>query len=718
MTVLNSIIPGRVLNRGINDRSIPEYEDALRTYPLHMPIVQVVTPKGPVSDTTNWIPIDDFEKIYGDIFTPNTPYYNPVSQLILAMQANRQSTIGVRRLVANKKMSSVVLSAFIQRKEVTDYARGVDGNFKYDDEGERIVLSTIAEGLSVVIREDPEAGKHDVGEMKVRTIKGAKAGDPDTLVYPMFEFLAGIGSDYNNNGLTLGNRDSKVDWLSVTDFVNRTGVFPYQIRQFTDNTATGIRTFVRSKNNADTVQFSLFDAYLDNSKYGPELAVQEYTGANINRPVQLRAAPFNDIHVYKDNLELICQLMYACESKVNNSLLDKGPLSYRQMNPFGCVNHTGSPYHAIEYPDTMPWDLTQAFKAKYGLDPFYIDEGVPHTAAGPSDITDPFNVINTKKLPLSVLQGWNITNSLLREDLYAFINSLEMVNTVRNRVSFYYDVGFQQPVKDLLVDLLGARQDIFLAYDLDIWNAGKPQILSPIDQRLSQANRLVRRYKESETWGTATCRVFINTIQAKVVDETSALYFSGNIDFAYVMAGFAGNINGILYAAKAPDHGAQRIMRYMHSPLVEFDTDDNSATYFDKGAVVVRPYDDGRSFRPGIPTVYTNVDSVLKDFTNVFGCICVEKLLQDRFNLVCGDSQIGPENYAAVVKDGGERDVRDRLGGIVKNVRIDCSYNEKVQGGRAVLNTVAHVSFDKANYMMTLDLYSYNAQDGIPGSDS
>lgn len=710
MTVFSQIVPGKVLNRGVNDRSIPDYDVSPATYPLHLPILQVITPKGPLGQGTHWIPTSDFISIYGDITDHKSPFYSPMALLLSQLSKGGQASIGVRRLSANDKVSRIPVSLFVQQKLVEDYKRDPHGQFELNADGERTVIGKFEKGLSVTLRPDYELLENEVGSSKMRTIKGAKEGDPDTLVYPLFEMLAGVGEEYNQNGAVIGSRTSVLDWRTVGEFVKRTGVFPFFMRQFIDTKSTGTRRFVKTKGNQDTVQFTLFKTEDNGVDYSIQDAINQYTGGNLNRPVTLRPAPFGQVFVYDDNITEVAQMMYMVEKPNNINLIDKGAYSFQQMNPFGCVDHNGQPYYAIETDDTTRWDMMSAMKARGGISPFYDNDGKLHSSARKTEMKDPLGLLANVVLPITVQQGWDILNALTEVDMKEYLDSDEIQNVTVNRHSMFWDIGYKQPVKDAMIPIIG-RKDIFLQGDATIWEPGIPTPLQQVYSRLATMNNQLRNVGESEYWGTATMRSSINLFEAKVIDEATGWYFSGNLDLAFVYARFAGAANGLLSSANSPDHGVNRQLQTMHSPTIRFENDENSARNFDLGGVTIRPYDVEQLFRPALPTVYGNADSVLKDQVTAFLCVCIEKIAQDEWNVVCGDTSLSAESYSALVKDGIERKCRDRLGGLVRQVIVDATYNEASPGGRAIMNTVVHAYFNKGKYMMTLDLFAYNEAD-------
>lgn len=741
MTIFNQIVAGKVNNRGINDKSIPDYDVAYPVYPLHCPVISLPTPKGELASEkgTQWINTADFTRIFGNVSDHKKPYYNPSALLIQQLGRGGQSVIGVRRLSANNELSRVAISAFVQKITVTDYERDISGQFKRNAEGEKIASGKTFEGINVVLRPDPAAKTVGYGKLVHRTIPGtstagdipgtdygtlgipgapgmriAMEGDPtsvrDTEVYPLFELAAGVGDYYNASGMNMGVSNNTLNWRAISAFVKSTGVFPFDLKMFTD-LETGTRAYAKTTDKREIAQFTLFDTELSDVQYSIKRAIGMFTNTNANRKSIATPAPFKEAFVYSSEIESLCMLMYVVEKPANTSLVEVGDRHYQQMNPLTCTNHNGSPYYAITTDDTVAWDLSGAIKSEGGVNPFYTKDGKMVDGVTAETISDPFNLLSQVVTPISPAQAWQTTNKLMAADLLAYVNGTEVKNYTRNRQSVFWDVGYSKEVKDIATELVASRKDIFVFGDATVWEPGKANDLGSIYSRFASLTAAFRMRPESEQWGTPALRASINLIEAKLTNEKTAGFFSGNLDLAFIFARFAGNLNGNIIAAFSPDHADNRILTTMHTPNIEFEEDEVANDNFEGGGITLRPYDVEQLFRPSLNTILMNADSVLKDAVTAFLCVCIEKICQDEWNVVCGDTTISAASYAALVKDGAERKCRDRLGGMVRNIVIDTSYDEGQPGNRAVMNCVAHAWFNKGKYMMNLDLFAYNEQD-------
>ncbi|MBS9731044.1 hypothetical protein [Pseudomonas phage IR-QUMS-PaBa1-GHS-2021] len=716
MTVFNRIVPGKVDISGIRDNSIPEYDTSPPTTPLHLPVIHGIFPKGKLASKagTQWVAPQDVKKIFGDIFDEKSPYYSPTSVLIQALALGRQNTIGIRRLSVNEVVSKASLSAFVQKVEVQAYERDANGRWKYNENGERIPIpgKTYPNGLNIEIKIDDAAAGKEPGALEVRTI--AASGDtPETLVLPLFEGVAGVGDEYNKSGLNLGVRADALNWRSISEFVRSTGTFPYDLRQFTDG-VDGTRVYSKTTLQQESAKFTLFPVSLNGVQYSLQTGFGSFTGRNKNAPGNPVPAPFNDLVVYQDNIDTLCQMMYVVEQPENDTLVEVGVPGeyYKQMNPFTCTNHNGAPYYAITTSGVIKWDLSGAIKSSGGISPFLDKDGkVPDYVTKPT-VNDPFGLLTNTERPLTHLQAWEITNKLMVADLTSYVNGVEMKDTTRNRQSIFWDIGYSQEVKDIAEQFLGARKDILVVADACVWRPGEKNSLEEIYSRAAMITNRLRMTVESEKWGTPACRAAVNLIEAKVTDEPTGWYFSGNIDLAYAFALWAGNIDGLIVTPNAPDHADNRKLRLMHSPNIVFEEDEVAAENFSNGHISLKPWDwNVQTYRPGLPTIHPNPDSVLKDLANPFLCVAMEKISADQWRIVCGDRTITADNYASIMKDEIESACRNAVGGEVSNIVAETFYETGTLGSRAKLRVILHAWFNKAKYMMEFDLYAYNQQD-------
>lgn len=709
----NKVVPGQVINNGIGDGSLPATALNLPSYPCHYTNITVVTPKGKLGQ--QYINLADFASLYGDIQDPDSPYYNAISRLLVALGSGGQASIGVRRVTGNTKYARVAVGVSVGHSQsVPQYERNADGSFKYDANGSRILLEgTAVPGVYIIptIIDVTADGVADYGQLVKKEFTQTVNGEEITFTqYPFYELPAGIGDAYNKHGVLMGV-DSNVDWGVVSSFVESTGTFPYTLKMYVKSD-TGVPAYYPTTTGSVYSTYTLFSAKDEyDVRYSLKAAVGDFTGDNVNRVHQSRPAPFSGVYVYTKNIQDVCSAMYDVEHAAGKSDLVTvtGVQAYNQMNPLTLVNHNGVPYHAIvSASDTNPFYLGTSIDAKGGISPFLTADRKPAATVEGTYNFDPAanNGVEDK---LSMKDAWTVSQSLILADLETYINSLEINDWTRNRQSVIWDVGYNTDIKNALVKLLNVRKDQIAVFQASVWLENMT-----VAQRYSLMQSLTTKLRlnpESTLYGTPACRAAISLWDAKIIDENTGEDFALTIDLAYQFAKLGGNAKGRLASINSPDHAAGRIITIMHTPTITFEGDDAAANNFDEGGISLRPYDESQYYRPALPTVTTSNNGVLKDLMTVFTCICIEKLGQDSWTLVSGDTTMDSTVYASTVKDQIESAARDRMGTMFKEIRVTCSYDETSANSRSVMSTLIEVSFRKGKYMMDMSLMAYNEQD-------
>ena len=699
------VIPGQVKNLGIYDGSIPVYKPSTPTHPCHFPVFSGVTPKGPLGH--NVITTGKFTATYGNIMDVNTPYHNPLSLAIQSMATGGQAAFGFRRLSGNKVMARKAIGIKITKGQAKKREREEDGRWKIAENGDYIETQEMIDVFTLSLVPMVIKGK-EVGALT--KVTDPASGEVTSITYPIVEFLAGIGDYYNSCGFNLGVADN-ADWQTIAEFVEQNCVFPFKLREFTV-TEDGIQSYAKTVTNQDSATLTFFDLTdANNTRYGLKAAIGAFTNGFVNRPTELREAPLNDVYVYQENIEELAKTMFALESNdPENKLIKDSKFvnPYQQMNFLTAVNHMGVPYYKIRADQSMLAFLgrTNIF-CEGGLSPFKDDAGQWLVTLPPPETI--FGV-EVSKSAFTRKEGWLASQKLIEADLIEYAKSPELKDWVRNRQSAIWDLGYNTKIKDLLIQVWDARRDHILFLDASVFGT-----TMTVDQKYSLATSLVtklRLHPESEVYGTGSCRAAVNLWTARFIDDPSNERYTLNLDTLYEYSKHGGGTNNMLYPTKSPSSGENRVIQLMHDPDITTTEDDElAANDFANGCITVAPCDTGRYYRPALITVYKNPDSVIKDLDNVFTAVCIEKVCQDQWLLVSGDTTISKLDYAARTKDNCESKCRRLFGGMFSDLRVDAFYNEGGVGSRAIMKLNVSVWFNKAKYMMEMSLLAYNEED-------
>lgn len=729
METFSKVIPGKVVNNGIVSRETFSSTVPVISSPAHFPDYAAVTPKGPTKHGT--VAMDSFTDKFGDTTDAFGMYYNPVTYAIQCLGKAAQASFGFKRLTNNQVKSRIIAGVAIFAGEVPNYVRdGMTGDYEFDQAGDPIVNEdepTLPNGRWVcpaVLKSTGEVGTAKVFEVTSdETTPDIPMGTAGKF-YPLSELISGIGDYYNSSYATFGHA-TLTDWNQVARFVEANGAFPFVLNIGTITTS-GLRVPAATVNGVPDTNFTMFDVVTeDKVRYTLKSAIDSYTGNNVNRQVETVDAPFSETYQYAANIAAVAKELFDAEyngtGEVPPVVQSKRLPKYAIMNMWDLVNHNGVPYKHIVFGGNLKVtnatntltgtrvSLNHYMQSNGGINPFADVDGKYPTKPvkwdavqnGPwiEDNTDPDAV-------LSHAQCWEMNQILLEAWLIEYKASLAFKDVIRNRVSFMWDVGYKQSIKDLLISFLSVRKDFIVIPCATEYLRNKTQ--DEIYSTAMMLNTRISMIPESDVYKSHACRAAINLWDSRYIDEFTWNRFSLNIDLMYAFALAGGGADGKIFKAQMPDHEGNRILRIAHDPLVQFEADDPAAANLINGNISVTPITESQYCRPALPTVFDNINSVLKDLTNVWKCVCVEKVLQDQWIQVSGDTQLTKEGYLSRVKDDAEAIIRDRYGAVISNWEVVTSFKEASPTSKSVMYATTKIWLGKGYYMLDSVLEAYN----------
>lgn len=726
METFNRVVPGKVVNHGIVSREEFPAGVPVISSPAHCPDFAAVTPRGKVKRATT--ALGNFTEQFGDTTDPYGMYYNPITFAIQKLGAAGQSSFSFRRLVNNNSNARATVGIALFEGDVPNYKRNDDGSYASDPAGNPIPDETTPTVTGVFVCPGIMQYKGDVGSAKVIEVT-ATAETPlipvDTKgkFYPLQELISGIGDAYNSGYATFGHSPT-TDWNEIARFVQTNGAYPF-ILNIGNLLDSGLRVAATTVNGSPDTTFTMFDMVdANNVRYSLKSAVDAYTGNNVNRPVEAKDAPFDTVFTYQNNIATVAKVLFDAEYTNGTEqppvVTSKRLPKFAIMNMWDLVNHFGKPYRHIvfggNFDQAGPVTITGTrvsqnhyLQASGGINPYADNDG--KFPAKPSswddaldgewvvDTTDPDAIVSTK-------QCWEMTQMLYLAFLTEYAGSLDVKDVIRNRSSFMWDLGYNQDIKNALINMMSKRKDIIVVPCATEWLRNKTQ-----DQLYSTATMLNTRISmipESELYKSHACRSSINLWDSRYINEPTWSRFSLNIENMYAFAVAGGGADGRMYASLMPDHEGNRTLRIAHDPFVQFEDDEPAANNLIQGCVTVTPLNESQFCRPAFPTVYDNTDSVLKDMTNVWKCVCVEKILQDLWIQISGDPQIGRDGYISFMKDGAERRIRELFGSVISHWEVEPSFREDAPNSKSVMYTKTRLWFGKGIYMLDSVLEAYN----------
>lgn len=729
MSNFTKVIPGRVKNHGIVSREeLPSIIPTL-TSPAHFPDFAMVTPRGPTKRINTRL--GNFTAIYGDTTDPFGAYYNPVALAVQKLGAAGQASFSFKRLTANEERARVIMGIVLyENQEVPNYIREPNGDYQYDAAGKPKVNETTPtiQGSFVVPAIQKTNSETAIGAAKVVEFESEDEGlvpaGTKGKFYPLFELLSGIGDEYNSMYFSLGH-SPVTDWAEISLFVRTYGSYPYTFNQG-ERLDNGIRVPKDTVYGTPGTTFTLYDTVgANNVLYGVQNALNVYTGRNVNRPVQPEPSPFEDAYVYTNNLNVVCTKLYGVEypSGVGAPVVQTKRLpAHAVMNPLTLVDHNGKFYKNIVFGgllDSIDGNIkgTRVGQNTYhyasgGIYPFADKTGAyPGKPTTWDDEHDGVWVPNVNSPAMvSHKQYWEMNQALLLGYLTSYAESLDFQDVIRNRTSFFWDMGFNEQIKDAIIHFLSKRKDFIAVLCATEYLKNKTQ--EQIYSAVNMLNTKITMIPESEQFQSQACRSAINLWDCRVINEPTFGRFSLNIDTMYAFAYAGGGEDGKVFAERMPDHQGNRTLRIVHDPMVQFEAEDPAANNLIQGGITVTPLNIEQFCRPALPSVYPDLNSVLKDLTNPWKAVCVEKILADNWIQISGDPQVPREGYISFMKDRSEARIRDNLGAVLGNWEVVPSFKEDSPNAKSVMYCTTKLWFGKGYYMMDSVLEAYN-QDSL-----
>lgn len=728
MDTFSKVIPGKVQNNGIVSRETFSSTTPVISSPAHFPDFAAVTPKGVTKHGT--VSMASFSDKFGDVTDAFGMFYNPVTFAITKLGDAAQASFGFKRLVNNNVKSRIISGVAIFSGEVANYVRDpLTGDYEYNDAGDPIVNTTTPTITGkwvcpAVLKSTGEVGSAKPFDVTSDTSTPAVPVGTVGKFYPLNELISGIGDYYNSSYATFGHK-TLTDWNAVTEFIEANGAFPFILNVGTITNA-GLRVPASTVNGTPDTTFTMFDVVGNgNVHYSLKAAVDSYTGNNVNRQIETVDAPFSESYVYANNVNAVAKELYDVEygsgAETPPIVSSKRLPKYAIMNMWDLVNHNGVPYKHIIFGGNISLSnqtntligtrisLNHYLQSNGGICPFADNQG--KYPAAPSKwnadkygkwVEDSFD----SDAIVSQAQCWEMNQILIESWLTEYKSSLDIKDVIRNRVSFFWDVGYKQSIKNLLISMMSVRKDFIVVPCATEWLVDKTQ--DEIYSTATMLNTRISMIPESDIYQSHACRAAINLWDSRYIDELTWNRFSLNIDLMYAFALAGGGENGRIFKAQMPDHEGNRILRIAHDPFVQFEADSPAANNLINGNITVTPITESQFCRPALPTVHNNINSVLKDLTNVWKCVCVEKILADQWVQVSGDTQLGKEGYLSIVKDNAERLIRDRYGSVISNWEVVTSFLEDSPTSKSTMYATTKLWFGKGVYMMNSVLEAYN----------
>jgi len=574
----------RSIRPGIKDESGGTLQSEVEQLPQHLPFFYLQTERGPLDP--QMVVGAPLQKIFGSkTFDVRGKFYNHHTYLAQSIIGAGNQCFIKRVVAADAKSARFVLALEIVLDDaVPVYLRGADGKVLVDaGSGEKQQDgSNVVEGYKLrwsLLPVDDATDIKTVATQVGGTLTG-KTGETSTI-YPILGLETYIGDYGNNMGIRLSAPVDGTNDPADAGIVLDQNAMLYRA-QLVELSETGTAVVQETINSERYIDFAFKEGVFDratNLDLGSDRIVKAYED---NDPTSGRVptyGPFQDMHVYSDNIATVLGLLKTQEELISsNTFADAHLINFL----------TGKDMSGVEYESFI-----------YSADSISLDEITTHFATGGNDGT-----VSVEELG----------NRIIDEMNYNWENpDYALKDVARYPFSAMYDTGFPSAVKDALMLAMGYRPDVHVAFSTHdlVTNGGVQNTIAEESSITGVLNAKIGLFPESQLYGTSVCRAVIVGHAGYQPNSPYKGLVSFVHDLAMKRAEYAGSGDGKMRPNK----------RYDEAPLNRVaGFSDVNCTYkklsireadWEAGLNYVQYNDRQTLFYPAFQTVYKDDTSIL-----------------------------------------------------------------------------------------------------------
>lgn len=562
---------------------------------------------------------DSAKTMFGsDVFELRTKYttHQTVMASVFNKNANAMMIQRLRPADANPE-ATLTVSLEIVPETIPTYNRNADGTYALDANGAKVPDgNTIAGHMArfVIGSADSTAG-NVFGERAVKAGALTNAANTQAQVYPLFDIkVSSFGAHGNLKGMRLWAPTQRTTGGTDTDTIDLNNAFMYRLQFVKRADDKSTAKVVPTLNNAQYVDFALKSGAV-NSAVGTEVDIEEvvlpmYQDMNSSPK---RYGPFGEIHVYRDNIKTVSDMIYATEQPHQLDWPADADEGRYLVNLVGGENVYGVPYHTLQL----------LGKAGGGVD---LTSNATHYAAGGSDGTMDFATHDT----------------LVKE----IVSDYPFKDMAYYPQSSLWDSGFSMETTKAMFAVMGKRKDMYVvAATQDVSLAQNNTVVDASAAMALQA--AARAFPESEIYGTGACRAIIVGQSGKLINSEYKGLLPLTVDFADKVSAYMGASNGIWKKDRGFD-----ISPYNQVTMFDVSTVNNTykdpeeyASDWDNGMVWAQTFDRSKLFYPAFQNVYADSTSPLNSAINMMGMVESEKVCHRSWARLTGRADLTPEQF-------------------------------------------------------------------------
>ena len=604
--------------------------------PTHCPKVYTFAQKGPVGKPTLAVGAGRSALFGEKSFDVRSPYATHATVYANAFNQEGNACMYERVVPTDAgPEANLLLSLDVLPTTVDDYERNSDGSIKLNGSGQPIVVGTPIPGFKVkwvVSYINTVAGMGDFGAATI-TAGDQVDGATTSQRYPIMQFKAGVGADYNNCGIRLWAPNTQSNGGVDTRVMANGGAYPLRLAVIKRNSETSSPTVVENMFGEQYVDVVFKPGFLHPNTENPLHIGNENSFLNRYQNLSDPGYPvfegdFGTVAVYQSNIDTIVNMVYTAEkayvdtNAIASSFVDFTGAEGEQylFNILTGQSSSGYLYHTFVQ-DTSATLALNEYTNLY--------------AAGGSDGT------------MSNAAFADAVSAAVKE--YNNPNS-PLLDTAYYPEAFIYDSGFPIQTKKDLLNFIAIRKDTFVM--LSCYEHGGPKLTALQENSVAVSLRAyASMFPESEFFGTGTCRALIMGRDGKMRSSQVDYRVPVLAEVARKAAEYMGAANGVWRNGEDFDGAPGSIIENMYDINVSYTPASARYRDWDAGLNWVQNYDRSSKFIPALKTVYTEDTSVLTGFLSCCAIVEINKVTERAWRHFSGTQKLTNAQLAQRVND-------------------------------------------------------------------
>ena len=629
---------------GFRDKSNPDPILTAKQYPTHLPLWFIFGQKGPLTRTLADSNIR--EQLYGSLtFDDTSKFYNHQTKFSDTVASKGNQCIYQRLVSPEAKASAMRLWIDWIAFQVPLYERGTDGKYVLDGTGNPKPTGSFATGYRI------KFVKTAIGEGALGGAFGQAAQmDGDQVVagvqskrYAFMDlpvtFMGAYGDD-------LGFRmwapvaGSRVTPDAELLEVNKSYPYVFACLDRSSDSVQNINTVSGTQEmtavlRQDQVKKSVKQPISFDPRFYDMYNDRERTGM---APLY---GPFDQVHVYQDNLEELLKMFYDAEEQYFDGFSDFDGSGYTdddvgEIHRFNILSGKSSknvPYHSFIVDRTSP-----NAQAMSDISAVWAEGG----SDGKTDL-DTFN-----RLVQAEMTKYGDLSYETTED------------RLGNPESIFYDTGFDTDCKMALANFIAVRKDTFLVWVLQDAQEARPLAA---DEESSMAIALYTRGQmmpESTEYGTSASRFMIVAGDGRLVSSTYRKRLPLSLEIASKSAEYMGAANGLWKSEFAFSNGDRANVTMFRDVNVTWRPITSRARDWSNGMVYVQKKDMDMLFFPGLRTGYPTATSIFTSFFTNLIFVDLQKVADRVWANFTGNDKYTNEQFKKYVEQEFNRQIEGK----------------------------------------------------------